>query len=292
MSARFRLACLSSIGLLSLLSGGCIVIGGSGWGWFGSPAVWTEQTTETFTVDRAGIRTLDVTTHNGAITFEGRGNDVPEIVVTATKKAGGATIADAEAALAAIDVYAKPSGGDTYRVGWKWKGVRHAFWRGQVSFEIQGPGDLVFDGRTHNGSIEIEGAGNDVHTVTHNGSVDVEAQGGELYAETHNGSITAIYTGDDVTLLTHNGRVVADLNKCGPISGSITTNNGRVEVLVGENTSTELKCRTHNGSIKCNVPVDNCEITKHRLTGTIGSGDGDLEVTTHNGSVHIRKTTG
>ncbi len=145
-----------------------------------------------------------------------------------TKKAGGLTLADAERALEAIDVYVERTGADTQRIGWKWQGPKRSAWGARVSFDIRGPARLGFDGETHNGAVEITGVSEEVRVVTHNGPVNVESSGGRLYAETHNGKIVATYAGDDLTLTTHNGRVTADLNRCGAVTGSITTHNGSV----------------------------------------------------------------
>ena len=131
-----------------------------------------------------------------------------------------------------------------------------------------------------------------MHAVTHNGPVDVQSTDGTLYAETHNGWIHVGYAGDDVTLVTHNGEVVADLRNCTALEGDITTHNGGIEVIVGEATSTDLRCETHNGRIKCDVPLSNIELTRHRLIGTIGAGGGRLDVSTHNGGIRVKKTTG
>lgn len=291
MATRARLVCLSAVGVLLVSSTGCIVIGMGGWP-FGGSSVWTESTTGQIPIDTADLKALEVRTHNGSITFDAQPAGTTEAYVTVTKKAGGRTHADAEAAFESLEVYVKPAGSGTQRIGWKWKGIKRSNWGAHVSFEIKAPGDLRFDGETHNGSVDIEGIIGEVRLVTHNGPVTVESANGKLYAETHNGKVVAAYTGDEVTLLTHNGSISADLAQCAAVNGSITTHNGSVEVVVGENASANLECRTHNGAIKCDAPLDDFELSRRTLTGTIGSGEGNLDVTTHNGSVRIKKTTG
>jgi len=292
MRTRARFMCLFLAGLGLLPSTGCIVIG-AGWDWpFGGSRVWTEPVTERIQIDAANLEGLETRTHNGSITFDGQPVGTAEAYVTVTKKAGGRTQADAEAALEAIDVYVKPAGNDTQRIGWKWKGIRRSNWGARVSFDIKAPGNIRFDGQTHNGPIEISGVTGDVRVATHNGAVKVESSNGELHAETHNGSVTATYAGEDITLVTHNGRVTADLSRCGAMSGRITTHNGSIEVVVGEAASANLTCRTHNGAIKCNVPLNESLFSGRKLTGTIGTGEGNLDVITHNGSVNIKKASG
>lgn len=287
MNMRNRLITLVG-GLALFVNSGCIVIGVRGWA---GPSVWTEVVVEERAFDTAELTGIEVRTHNGSVTFAGQPDGSTDGQVTITKKAGGLTLADAENALQAIDVYVEPVGAGDQRIGWRWKGIKHATWRAQVSFDIQAPGQIRFEGETHNGSISVHGVVGDVRVETHNGRVDVESSSGRLYAETHNGRINTKYVGEDITLVTHNGRVVADLSKCAAIDGHITSHNGGIEVTVGAATSARLHCSAHNGAIRCNVPLDDSYFARRRLTGTIGTGKGDLVVTTHNGGVRI-KTAG
>jgi len=294
---------------LAFAAGGCIVIGNGGWS-LGWTTHWTEEVTEELQLDPAGLATIDAQTHNGAILFAGQAPGATEAHVTVTKKGGGRSPGDAADALEAIEVFSKRSADGTVRLGWKWRnGIKRRGWNGHVGFDITGPGGVRIIGETHNGPIEIREAGDvrakthngrieianangDVHAVTHNGPVGVDSVGGKLHAETHNGWVHVGYTGGDVTLITHNGEVVADLQDCTAIDGDITTHNGSIELVVGERTSADLQCKTHNGGIKCNVPLSNTEITRRKLSGTIGAGDGRLDVTTHNGGIRVKKGAG
>jgi hypothetical protein len=271
---------LGSSGVLAGIGGGC------------GQTIWVEGPSETLQIDTANLQALEARTHNGAITFEDQPAGTSEAYVIVTRKGGGKTQAEAEEALEAIDVFVQAKGDGTQRIGWKWKGAKGPNWAATVGFEIHAPGNLRFDGETHNGAMEIKGVTGDVHVVTHNGQVTVDSSDGKLRAETHNGAITATYAGKDFKLTTHNGQVVADLNGCGVLDGTIETHNGSVKVVVGEDTSGSLTFDTHNGSIKCDVPLDSKKVSKRKLTGKIGSGEGSLDVTTHNGSIRISKTEG
>jgi len=292
MAIRRSFVCLLG-SMLGLAGTGCIVVSSSGLGFGCSRTkVWTEPVTEEVAFDGAGLSALEVHTHNGTITFDGQPSGSTGGIVTVTKKAGGGSPEDAEAAFEAIDVTVERVGADTQRIGWKWRGIKRPTWSARVSFEVKAPGQLSVNSKTHNGAVTISGVTGDVHAETHNGPVNVDSRNGKLYAKTHNGKITTAYTGSDITLTSHNGRITADLNQCQKVAGDITTHNGGVEVLVGNATSTTLDCKTHNGSVKASVPIQQGTATKRRLTGTIGSGDGNLNVTTHNGSVRIRPSTG
>jgi hypothetical protein len=302
---RRLLICLTTTSF-AMTATGCIVVhsGGDWWGW--STCYWTDEVTEELAVDAAGFQTLNARTHNGPISYTGQSDAAAEPRIMVTKKGGGRSPAAAQEALEAIDVFVTPSGNGKLKVGWKWRnGIRHSGWNGYVGFEITGPAGVDVVGETHNGPvlvadagsvradthngrIEIEGAAGDVRAITHNGSISIEATRGKLYAESHNGWIRLTTAADELSVVTHNGEVVADLAGCGALDGDIVTHNGAIEVVVGEATSADLRCETNNGSIKCNVPVSDLELTRHRLTGTIGSGKGRLDITTHNGGIQLR----
>lgn len=283
------------LALASLLASGCVVVCSTAWGSDGGQhgsRVWTDEVTERLTIDTQGASGLTAKTHNGSIVFEGGSADAGEAFVVVKKKAGGRTADDAAEAFAAIDVFVKRAKDGRQRIGWKWLGEKKRRWTAQVSFEIHAPGELDFEAETHNGAIRVKGARGDVAVATHNGPVVVEAGTGKLSAETHNGGIDATYSGEDLTLTTHNGSVTAKLGRCQKLSGRVTTHNGRIELAVGEATSTKLDCRTANGRIRCKAPVVLSESRRGRLIGTLGDGDGNLKVTTHNGGLVITRTTG
>ncbi len=288
--------------LLPISSSGCIMRV------FTGHKVWTEPVTEQRSFDATATETLKIKTHNGSVRFTGQPSG--EATVTITKKAGGSSMEDAENALAAIEVFIEPAGDSSQRIGWRWDGIRRMTWGAMVSFDISAPARLRIDAETHNGSVRIGGAESDISAVTHNGSLDVGTSGGEvfakthngpvevdaagakLHAETHNGRVVATYAGDEVTLISHNGRIVAKLDGCASLDGRILTHNGVVEVTVGEQTSANLNCSTHNGRIHCDVPIQGGKKTRRHLSGTIGSGGGDLDITTHNGAVRIKRNDG
>ncbi len=266
------------MGLAWLASAGCTLAG---------PKVWIEQTQE-LRFPTAGLTALEVRTHNGAINFENQAEPQDEATVTVTKKAGGLTRDQAEKAMQAIDVYSQRKPDGTQRLGWKWSGVKQAGWQATVSFEIRAPGNLRFDGETHNGAVRAEEVSGNVRAVAHNGRIEVTSQGDKLYAETHNGTIAVTYAGPDIKLITHNGTIDVDLGRCGAVSGTIETHNGKVNLVVGKTTSADLNCETHNGRIHCDAPLQDSKLSRRRLTGRLGSGGGRLEISTHNGSVRIK----
>ena len=68
----------SAVLLFCLPVAGCLVVttDGSTWCWRGT-TVWAEST-ETLTVDTAGVQTLAVQTHNGAVVVNGQSEGAPQ----------------------------------------------------------------------------------------------------------------------------------------------------------------------------------------------------------------------
>lgn len=269
-------------------STGCLLAIGDGGGWIG-PRTYTSQADDR-DLDLSGVSTLEVRTHNGRIDVDGQ--DAGPAHLTVTKKAGGASMSDAEEALAAIDVFVESAPGGVVRVGWKWRVPRRPGWSGDVSFAIRAPRSIRLDVETHNGDTTVGGMAADVRAVTHNGELKVDSSAGTLHAESHNGAIRAAYAGPAVTIVSHNGEVVVDLSRCAAVTGNVTSNNGAVQVFVGESTSASVECRTHNGEVRADAPLDQVRKSRGRLTGKLGAGDGQLELRTHNGDVRLQKASG
>jgi len=132
----------------------------------------------------------------------------------------------------------------------------------------------------------------DLELVTHNGSVDISNIVGQIDSTTHNGDIVCKEIAGDVKLRTHNGSIKAYYRKSArPIcNASIVTHNGGINFIAPLNFSATIQASTHNGSIKTDFPIVIVgEITKRKLMGTIGSGEGKLDLKTHNGSITIKQ---
>jgi hypothetical protein len=264
---------------LSLLALGCCCQG---------PNFWTEDVTEEIRIETAGIKCLEARTSNGQISFEGGVQDEAAAFVTVTKRGGGPTPEAAEDALNAIEIVVEPRGDDTKRISWKWRVPKQPAWGARVAYEIKSPAALAFDALTHNGRIEATGVNADAKLVTHNGRITVQSSGPRLIVESHNGRIEAEYTGGDLSLHTHNGRISANLVQSKLLSGKVSTHNGSITLLVGDDFSADMSCRTHNGKIKCDVPYVIEHASRAKLIGKIGDGGPAFSVITHNGSIHIK----
>jgi len=263
---------------------GCIIIS-DGYGGF-SARTWQEAPEE-IRIEQAGVTALEVRGQNGKVDYQAE-DDGAQVVVHARKRGGGMTSDSAAEALAAIDVYVEDRGAGVQRIGWRWREDRHRSWQGRVDFTITGPSNLSLDVETRNGEITLAGVADKVRAVTYNGGVNVASSNGALYAESYNGGISVNYAGDDVTLSTHNGGINARLTGSGPVGGTITTQNGAVEVAIADNLATQLRCTAQNGEIKLDVPNQSTSVSSRVIKATLGEGGPPLSISTQNGGVRIR----
>jgi len=226
-------------------------------------------------------------THNGSIRTSGA--DVADCNVVATITARAATEEEAQELAEEVEVTLEPSGDELTA---KIKRPTHLVNKSVgVSLDVTLPGRSNLELLTHNGAVSIADIDGDVRATTHNGKVTTERVSGRTVLETHNGSISIRSTSGDANLKTHNGSVKAFYaDSAPPVSDiSIITYNGSVELEAPPDLSARIEATTHNGSINTDLPITvTGKVSRSRLAGTIGSGEGRLHLETHNGSIRIR----
>lgn len=134
----------------------------------------------------------------------------------------------------------------------------------------------TFAAQTHNGSITVYGADiadcNLTATITARAATEETAK--KLAEKT---TITLEPSGNKLTAKIEKPTVLR-------MGQSVAVS---LDVRVPDHTSLELK--THNGSIRTDLPVTVVgEVSKRKLKGTIGTGQGKLHLQTHNGSIKIQ----
>jgi hypothetical protein len=141
-----------------------------------------------------------------------------------------------------------------------------------VHFDVRVPYGVGFVGRTVNGEINAESLQGDAEAYTVNGSVKLTTTGLAL-ASTVNGSV-------NVSM----GR--ADW----PNGATFKTVNGGITLTLPSAFDAELNAQVLNGSIKSDFPVTvTGQMSPRRLSGRIGSGGHDLNLSTVNGSIRLLK---
>ncbi len=226
-------------------------------------------------------------THNGYITITGA--DVTDCNLTATIIGRAITEEDAKEVAEQTKIKLEPWGNKlnakidkpTYMIN---RSV-------SVNLEITVPNQTDLELTTHNGRIEITNITGRLNGTTHNGKVTAEQVSGTTELHTHNGSVICREISGDTQLKTHNGSLKVYYSQAAPsvCNISLITYNGGIELATPSNFSGEVQASTHNGSINTELPITvSGKLSKRRLTGTIGTGQGKLHLETHNGSIRIR----
>src|SRR6266699_3837218 len=163
---------------------------------------------------------------------------------------------------------------------------------------------------TGNGGVTLTDIGGDTYAKTSFGSVLAERINGNLTAENTNGSVTARNVKGDATVHTSfagvtleliGGRISVD-NQNGAISAtamraasgcrdiSLKTSFSAIRVRIPEGVGYNLTARTSFGRISSELPVTSTGgIGGESLSGTIGAGGCQLQLTDSNGSIEIAK---
>jgi hypothetical protein len=230
---------------------------------------------------------LEAETHNGTITINGA--DVTECSLTATIVTRAATDEEALELSDKVNVTLVPSG-DGLNV--KIDKPTHLINKSvSVSLDIVVPNKTDLKLLTHNGAVKITDIKGRLDATTHNGKIITENIAGATTLKTRNGSITCNETSGDSHLISHNGSVKMFYTSNAPsvCDISMITHNGSIELVTPPDYSAQVKASTNNGSINTNLPITVVgKVSKSKLTGTIGAGEGRLQLETYNGSIRIR----
>ena len=230
---------------------------------------------------------FEAQTHNGSITIKGA--DVNECSLTATIVTRAATDEEALELSDKVNVTLVPSGNKlTVKIDKPTNLINKSV---SVSLDVQVPNQTDLDLITHNGAVEISDITGQLDATTHNGKVTCERISGTTIFETHNGSVTCNEISGNTKLKSHNGSVKAFYTSDAPsvCDISMVTHNGSIELQTPPSLSAKIDVSTHNGSINTDLPITvSGKISKRELKGTIGAGEGQLQLETHNGSIRIR----
>lgn len=162
---------------------------------------------------------------------------------------------------------------------------------------------------TGNGAVNLNDIGGDAFAKTTFGSVTAEHINGNLQVENTNSSVTARNIKGDVTVTTSfagvsldsvNGKVSVD-NQNGAISLAITRSNAchdintktsfsTVHVRIPDGVGYNVSAHTSFGRISSELPVTaSGSMGNDTLTGTIGGGGCQLQISNSNGNIEIVK---
>ena len=142
----------------------------------------------------------------------------------------------------------------------------------EVDFTIRVPAGVRFEGSTVNGGVQAEGLRSAVVASTVNGDVRV-ATSGTVEASTVNGDIDARMGA---------GTLTEDV--------SFSTVNGSIDLSAPASLNADLEATTVNGEIDSDFEVTTRHsMTRHSVRGRIGTGGEDLDLSTVNGRITLRR---
>jgi putative adhesin len=149
----------------------------------------------------------------------------------------------------------------------------HGDTKAQVDFTVKLPRNLRFSATNVNGRIKAEELGRPAKVTTVNGGIDVSSRSW-VSASSVNGSLKVAMGSAD-----WDGKL------------KISSVNGSVTLDMPTDTNAEVHFSSVNGSLDSDFPlnVHGMSFGPKNLHGTIGSGGRELDVSTVNGSLHIRK---
>ncbi len=251
------------------------------------PTAKFERTVELSAPLSAG-HSFKAETHNGSITVEGRDEEGCEVTAVITGRAK-----DVETAKDIADrteVRLKNSDNTiTVEIKKPMLGMHESV---SVSLDAKVPNrtSILLLG-THNGAVTVSNIQGKIDSSTHNGRIKVSEVSGETKLKTHNGGVVCYEISGNAWMTTHNGSIktfyAADAPSVCEIS--LKTYNGSIDIKTPPNISAAVDVSTHNGSIKTDLPITvSGTVSKRKLQGKIGEGLGNLELSTHNGSIKIR----
>jgi len=140
-----------------------------------------------------------------------------------------------------------------------------------VHYTISLPATARVSVSDHNASVRVTGLRNDLRVSSHNGTVEVSDFEGGADIETHNGDIRMTYSRFQR-------------------SSTFETHNGGIEIKMPTEARFHVNANGHHMDVDSDFPTVVTRAPRDgRYVGDINGGGPELKVSTHNGSLRIRK---
>jgi len=248
------------VGLAALLPAGCHINGDAFHAKF--------SRSEDLTAPLAGITAMDVSTNVGKIQLDAA--DVTEARILAEIKVKANTEEKAQELAEQVRIVAEPSG-QTLRV----KAIKPAGLKDgnlSVEFTITAPATLALKCAVNVGDIRTTGFT------------------GRIEAHTDVGTITCTDLRGDADLHTNVGDIRAEYASDAPaaVTADVSTNVGSVELAGPREISAHLTATANVGDIHTDRPLTVSGHLKQSIRGSLGSGEGRINLRTNVGSIRIR----
>lgn len=121
-----------------------------------------------------------------------------------------------------------------------------------------------------------------------NGNVEVNYLQAELTVSLVNGNVQLRDINASAVVGITNGTVDADMILPGKGRHNIALVNGTIQLRIPRQTSAEFYASLTNGQVNIsNLQIDNASITPKTIHGTLGSGNGTINLKTVNGNINV-----
>ncbi len=161
-----------------------------------------------------------------------------------------------------------------------------------VDLDILVPRRALVDCETQFGQIQLTGIDGDVKAATQFGAVTCEQTRGTLVLETQFGRVTGReIVSDRVVARTQLGSVDIACSKLCPreITADVRTQWGKVRFLAPPDYQGAYRLENDWGAVHSAIPITaQAELSRHRIIGTTGSGQGNLRLSSEHGSVRLK----
>ncbi len=143
--------------------------------------------------------------------------------------------------------------------------------------------------QTTNGDVLLRDSATDyVELTTERGSVRLEQVTGNLNVRTSSGDINLSKCwGKTISVEAVTGDVLIDLDQ--PITGTLTvhTVQGDTNVNVPDGSNCRVSIGTLRGTVSCGLELENAKSQEQRVTGILGQGEGQLDISAISGDVRL-----
>ncbi len=179
----------------------------------------------------------------------------------------------------------------------------------QVAYTVHVPRGTHIDITGSNGNIWVAQGCGEVHIHSGNADIEILEPLGAVIAQSTNGRIHVVDATNSTTLQTVNGNILAEMRdgvlEASSTNGRIRTRvldsgvsgcvlsseNGGIEVLLGDEVSFTVDATAQRGGIRSDFAIDGAGArrTTRTLRGTFGEGETKLNLTTGNGSILLAR---
>jgi DUF4097 and DUF4098 domain-containing protein YvlB len=229
--------------------------------------------------------TLIVQSDNGGIHAEGK---APQLRIVATITGRGWSDQEAQGLVDQVGINLKTSGQTVTVEAHKPPGdLANTI---SIAYEIAVPNPCGLDLVSHNGDVTLRATQGSVHAESHNGRIEADACDGPIVAKSHNGELVIRQFTGNLEATTNNGSVtLVQAPQASPAARvQAVSHNGEIRLKSAPGLSARVSLRTNNGSIHTSRPITvEGKIDRSRVTGTIGTGAGELILETNNGSITL-----